>query len=1205
MKKTLLYFCSLMAIFGCQIDELAPVAKDEVLTDGPLAMYTVGMEDDNDIETRTSLGDDEKTILWSEGDQMNIFFGVNNNDKDVLTLKGPGGSKTGKFYGPYISSEDDVENLHQAVIVYPFDEANTCEPNETKTEYTVGLTVPAVQNYVVGSMDNGALAMIGVTEKPGYVTIKTQNVLSGLKLYLKGDKKISKVVVAAEEIALAGPAKVLASYNNPPVITITEGETASNKVVMECGDGVQLNNESVTGFYLTFAPCVSDGKLSVTVYDTEGGYMTIPVPAATKFERSKFSKATRVYEPESTVQNDLVNAFSKGGNYTLPVDVTVDVQLPLTDKTLYLDLNGNTLNLGGSQSATQGHIKTTRGHLYISNGTITGKQNYMFVTSALNGNANNLSLNLDKVNIVCTGGVAVFGFPGETNVKLTDVNVESTKTIFRAFKDGSKGRIVIDGGRFKSSSAIFQGQSGDFTIPVTFNGDCRFSDMSYKKVNWNEIEDADATCPYVPESYVVFVGEDGFYTLEDAMAFAKEGDKIVLYKGTYTMKSPKTGITYCGKEDGVVIDVKDITPNLGGGNLSFENVTLEFSNKNYKGFQHAGEISYKGCNIVGQPFLYGVKATFDQCVFVQTSSDAYNVWTYGVKEVTFNECTFNSAGKSVLIYSDQPSVVQDVTFNNCVLNASVPVDGKAAIEVDASLVTKYTIKINDTVANGFAKGTVSKNTLWNPKKGAEKAEIFVDDINVCPGFTKVSENEYNVYNAIGLKSLSDKKFSDVTLNIMQDIDMVNEEFKAIAANYGKTLTINGNNKTIKNVKVVSGSSDNTTGQASMFYTYTGSTLTVENLKFENVEVDADINGSGYAAVVVGYAEGNVVLNNVDVVSCDVYGEKSCGALVGFITGTGSANYDGCDVVESMVEAKEDRTGAYVGRAAGSLTVTNCTVDEFDSVAPDGWANTYIGQRYTNCPTCTIDGKEYVDAQYGLSAAIAKATEGATIILASGTYSGLFDFTGKTVTVEPVMDANPTIEGLVWVNNSNVTLKGLTLSNPNGVQHPNPTNSDYFTTINKQYPVIGAYLSSKINVVGCTMNLTGPTVYGFYGYAENSPVFEGCTFNCNKIRPIANNGDAITVTGCTFVDQYHYSVRIFENSGQRQTVVYTNNTVTGTNDKGEFEGVNISKKGGTATIFADFTINGNTEGLKYRHHKAVTMDPSCTYDVTGFAFEKEN
>ena len=85
------------------------------------------------------------------------------------------------------------------------------------------------------------------------------------------------------------------------------------------------------------------------------------------------------------------------------------------------------------------------------------------------------------------------------------------------------------------------------------------------------------------------------------------------------------------------------------------------------------------------------------------------------------------------------------------------------------------------------------------------------------------------------------------------------------------------------------------------------------------------------------------------------------------------------------------------------------------------------------------------------------------------------------------------------------------------------------------------------------------------------------------------------------------MRIFENSGERQTVVYTNNTVTGTNDKGEFEGINISKKGGSATIFADFTIKGNTEGLKYRYHKDNTMDASCTYvtDITNFAFEKEN
>ena len=74
----------------------------------------------------------------------------------------------------------------------------------------------------------------------------------------------------------------------------------------------------------------------------------------------------------------------------------------------------------------------------------------------------------------------------------------------------------------------------------------------------------------------------------------------------------------------------------------------------------------------------------------------------------------------------------------------------------------------------------------------------------------------------------------------------------------------------------------------------------------------------------------------------------------------------------------------------------------------------------------------------------------------------------------------------------------------------------------------------------------------------------------------------------------------------QTVVYTNNVVTGTNDKGEFEGINISKRAGSATILGAFTIKGNTEGLKYRYHKNNTMSDACTYDVdNGIVFEREN
>ncbi len=227
----------------------------------------------------------------------------------------------------------------------------------------------------------------------------------------------------------------------------------------------------------------------------------------------------------------------------------------------------------------------------------------------------------------------------------------------------------------------------------------------------------------------------------------------------------------------------------------------------------------------------------------------------------------------------------------------------------------------------------------------------------------------------------------------------------------------------------------------------------------------------------------------------------------------------------------------------------------------------------------------------LNTAIADAQEGETIYLANGTYAGLFDLDGKNVNIAAAGN-NVVVNGLIWLNNTTSTISGIKMTNTEGVQHPNPSDSKYYSEINGKYPLVGAYLNTNVSFENCTFDLVGPTTYGFYGYATINPVFVGCTFNCNKIRPIANNGTNVTVDGCTFIDQYHYSVRIFENAGERMNVVFTNNTIKGSNDKGEFEGINISKKGGSATVFADFTIEGNTN-VKYRYHKNVTLDASCT------------
>ena len=217
--------------------------------------------------------------------------------------------------------------------------------------------------------------------------------------------------------------------------------------------------------------------------------------------------------------------------------------------------------------------------------------------------------------------------------------------------------------------------------------------------------------------------------LNKAMAAATAGGKIMLAAGTYKMTAYKAGVKIEGADKAkVIVDVKGAKFGVHG-DVNIENVTLQFADANYTGFQHTATEVYTNCNIEGQPFLYGQNVTYNSCVFTQPSAGAYNVWTYGAKNVTFNDCTFNSAGKSVLVYTESGDG-SVVTFNNSVLNASAPVDGKAAVEIDSSLISgKYVVNFNNTTADGFANGNVSGNSLWNNKKGTN-TQVFVDGTQV-------------------------------------------------------------------------------------------------------------------------------------------------------------------------------------------------------------------------------------------------------------------------------------------------------------------------------------------------------------------------------------------------------------------------------------------------------------------------------------------
>ena len=186
--------------------------------------------------------------------------------------------------------------------------------------------------------------------------------------------------------------------------------------------------------------------------------------------------------------------------------------------------------------------------------------------------------------------------------------------------------------------------------------------------------------------------------------------------------------------------------------ITFSNVTLEWPNANYQGLQHSTKLTYNNCTIKGQPFLYAEYEIFNDCKFIQESSDAYNVWTYGAKNVEFNHCTFESAGKSVLIYNESALTSGSVSVEQCTFNASASVEGKAAIEIDSTY-SNYSVDIDDeTVATGFAAGSTSGSSLYNVKK----YKVVTDDADN----SKKLNTEIKV-NGEAVMPLSDEKQAEV------------------------------------------------------------------------------------------------------------------------------------------------------------------------------------------------------------------------------------------------------------------------------------------------------------------------------------------------------------------------------------------------------------------------------------------------------------
>mgnify|MGYP001771546141 CR=1 FL=1 len=192
------------------------------------------------------------------------------------------------------------------------------------------------------------------------------------------------------------------------------------------------------------------------------------------------------------------------------------------------------------------------------------------------------------------------------------------------------------------------------------------------------------------ETYVAWIGEQKYTTLEAAVNEAKSGDTIMLGEGKFTLynKGADTkgkDLTFIGQGAdktgwNIGADVPD-PANFGteyngdysfdgAGTITFRNMTLQSGAADYLGFIRADNTIVENCTVNGKTFYWGyTSASFKNTTFNCPSGD-YAIWTYSSPTMTFDTCTFNSSGKVINVYTDYDAGKHDITvnFENCTVN---------------------------------------------------------------------------------------------------------------------------------------------------------------------------------------------------------------------------------------------------------------------------------------------------------------------------------------------------------------------------------------------------------------------------------------------------------------------------------------------------------------------------------------------------------
>ena len=280
MKRFFLFALVATVFAACSTDTTQDLAPE--IPTAPDELQVSFDEED----TRIQLGENGAPV-WTVGDLVSVFYRTNANSKYQFT------GETGDVDGTIKLVEEGVatQQTTQIVAVYPYSEDYWFNWNT----YDIEASLPAEQTYLKDSFGVGSSIMVS---KSDYKQLSFKNVCGWLKLQFTGTGYISKIVLKGNDGEQVAGEIYINTENASCVLAskmgsgedvggvIEEDNTVLTSVTLNCGDGVALNSETPTAFYVALPPQTFEKGFTATMYGCDGSTKEISTENLITIERN-------------------------------------------------------------------------------------------------------------------------------------------------------------------------------------------------------------------------------------------------------------------------------------------------------------------------------------------------------------------------------------------------------------------------------------------------------------------------------------------------------------------------------------------------------------------------------------------------------------------------------------------------------------------------------------------------------------------------------------------------------------------------------------------------------------------------------------------------------------------------------------------------------------------------------------------------------